>query len=709
MRTRGHIKDEKFFRARGYRRLFWKEYDFTELKHIIWKKRPGKSSVSFSNAIMMFDTETSKKPNKKDNHICAWSIAIRSFDMNICCLWGQNPRELVECMSEIRKNLSGDKVYFYAHNLSYDWTFCRRFMFEKWGFPTAQLNTRPMFPLFIDFENGITLKDSLSLSQRSLDKWAKDLKIPIQKTHGWDYNKLRNQSDVLNEKELQYIEHDVVAGVMCIDETMKALGKNLGSIPMTATGIPRLDLREIGNAHHAHQKFLNMAADDWMLHLKFESAFHGGYTHNNRYQMGYVNEAYCKDFSSSYPFIALSEKFPTEKFWRLDWDLDKPDNIFKNENYCFIFTIRFINLRLKNPRDPFPPIAHAKVEESINCITDNGKVMNADYLQMNICDVDLRVICNKYDWDQVRIFDVYTAWKDYLPRWYTDYIFKCYEDKTKLKGVDPVQYSISKAKLNAAAYGLIATHPVREEINENYETGEYTIDEGEGLADKYAKYLEKYTSIFPYQWAIYITAYAQYNLFTLSECVADDGIHLYSDTDSVYATKFDEKKVREYNEKCKEKLRANGYGAVTWKGREYWLGIAEDDGHYSEFKGLHAKCYCKRKFKAEGDNFIMMDDLEITVAGVPKKGAISLHNRIDEFNTFTIFPGKESGKLQHTHIYVEEIYTDENGNLTGDSIDLTPCDYLIKDANIPTDFEDLEKLFSYDVNIQIYEEADEFL
>ena len=32
-------------------------------------------------------------------------------------------------------------------------------------------------------------------------------------------------------------------------------------------------------------------------------------------------------------------------------------------------------------------------------------------------------------------------------------------------------------------------------------------------------------------------------------------------------------------------------------------------------------------------------------------------------------------------------YTDENGNLTGDSIDLSPCDYIVGDANIPKDID----------------------
>ena len=66
MRTRGHIKVVNYFKKVGYRRLFWKDYDFTELNKIIYKKKPGKSSVSYSNAIMMFDKTYITYEQKKD-------------------------------------------------------------------------------------------------------------------------------------------------------------------------------------------------------------------------------------------------------------------------------------------------------------------------------------------------------------------------------------------------------------------------------------------------------------------------------------------------------------------------------------------------------------------------------------------------------------------------------------------------------------------
>ena len=223
--------------------------------------------------------------------------------------------------------------------------------------------------------------------------------------------------------------------------------------------------------------------------------------------------------------------------------------------------------------------------------------------------------------------------------------------------------------------------PVPIEIKENYKTGEYDPDmEYEKQFEaNYNKHVKNRNSFLPYQWGVWVTAYAQSNLFTLGECVdyKNGGIWLYSDTDSVYATKFDKRKLQIYNDDCVKRLKDHGYDPVEVKGKKYMLGVAEFDGEYMQFKTLHSKCYCDRPLVARGDNFVMGGDLQITVAGVPKKGAECLKNNIENFKPFFTFDGKTTKKLGHTHISVDHIYTDKRGNVTGDSIDLKPCDYVM--------------------------------
>ena len=166
-----------------------------------------------------------------------------------------------------------------------------------------------------------------------------------------------------------------------------------------------------------------------------------------------------------------------------------------------------------------------------------------------------------------------------------------------------------------------------------------------------------------------MTSYAMYNLFKLGLC-CDEWI--YSDTDSCYGIGWNENKVKAYNEKCIKKLRDNGYGGVYHNGKMYYLGVAELDGEYSEFKTLGAKKYCCRD-KETGK-------LKITIAGVPKSGVKCLNDDIKNFKHDFIFDGNTTEKLTHFYNSVDSIYTDEKGNIIGDSVDLCPCDYKLQET-----------------------------
>ena len=179
-----------------------------------------------------------------------------------------------------------------------------------------------------------------------------------------------------------------------------------------------------------------------------------------------------------------------------------------------------------------------------------------------------------------------------------------------------------------------------------------------------------------------------HNLFDLGACC---DTWVYSDTDSCYGIGWNTEKLNAYNERCKEKLLKNGYAGVEHNGKTYWLGIAEADSEYYEYKVQGAKRYCGRSAE---DN-----QLHITVAGVPKKGAICLNDNIDNFTTGCIFSGNLTGKKTHSYFFVDDIFTDELGNETGDSIDLNPCDYLLDSVVVPN----WEEIFTQEISIQVYE------
>ena len=79
-------------------------------------------------------------------------------------------------------------------------------------------------------------------------------------------------------------------------------------------------------------------------------------------------------------------------------------------------------------------------------------------------------------------------------------------------------------------------------------------------------------------------------------------------------------------------------------------------------------------------------------------GGDGLVGQLPSFTGF-VFDGKTTGKLQHTYFFIDDIYTDSNGNITGDSVDLSPCDYLLDGETTP----DWESIFHDEIQIVVYE------
>lgn len=684
-----------------YQLINYKLFNYEKLNQIKTLTRRKKTvSRTYADCIIMLDTETSKKYlNKIDvNYIVAFTISIRYEHENICTLYGNKPSQCIECLNMIKENIYSDNLIIYIHNMSYDWIFLRRFMMSEWGTPIHQLNTKSHYPIYIEFVNGIILKDSLILAQRKLEKWAVDMNVEHKKSVGkWDYDKIRTQNDQFTDDELEYIEHDTLAGVECLDSLKESIHKRIYSMPYTATGIPRNELRSIAFKNRGKEWFLRNAPT-YKQYKKLEKVYHGGYAHANRHYVGQIQTGFikCFDFSSSYLYVLLSEKFPCEKFQNSS-NLSLYEIKEQSNEYAFMFKFVAIGVKLKSADFPMPCLQNSKMEKIINPIIDNGRILCCDYCEIFLNEQDAITILEQYNFIKHTCCDVEYAKKDYLPRWLTDYIFECFENKTQFKGGDIILYALSKAKANSI-YGMCCQHCVKEVIEEDYLTGEYIknkFDKNEESENSeqylYDKYVNSRNSFLPYQIGVWCTSYAQKNLFELGKLCE---IWLYSDTDSCYGINWNIKAVLEYNDKCKEKLKANGYSFVYFNNREYWLGVAESEDkkdEYSEFITLGAKRYCGRCLK---DN-----KLHITVAGVPKNGAECLNNNIKNFKKGMIFTGIKTGKKTHTYIY-NEIFIDENGIEIADSIDLSPCDYLLDTIE---DTENWENLFNEEVIIQTYD------
>ena len=687
-----------------YGMFYFTDFDYSRLQYINTVTRVSKKHKTnqlFNDCFIMADTETSKKVPGTigPNHVCAWSLAIRAYHRNVCTIWGTKPDELCRCISDILKYMPGDHTILYFHNYSYDYVFIRRFLFEQFGTPKKQLATKPHYPISMVFKNGLQIRDSLILAQCKLEKWAEDLGVEHKKAVGkWDYEKIRNQDpDQYDADEMMYIENDVLAGVECLDTLCQQLHKHVYTMPYTATGIPRDDTRTIGRKHHAHQTFVK-CSNEWQIQMMLEMLYHGGYTHCDKGIAGWVQDwAECLDFTSSYPFSML-KKVPCDKFRPYDGKIS-PERIIEHaDRYAFMFVLSVSDFALKDPFYPMPMLQESKLLHDEMISTDNGRVVAGKFASILFNEYDLQLFMEQYQWPTgwMRITDVYYAPKDYLPRWFTDYIYQLFKDKSELKDKDPVKYAIAKQKINSC-YGLCVQKPVRKEIKEDYLTGDYENVKDIDLETKYnEKYLKNYNNVLPYCYGVWVTSESMFRLYQLSKCIAPGGHWLYSDTDSIYATAWDMDKVNKYNEDVRQFCIDRGYPPFTIDGVEYCLGVADVDGIYSEWKGLGAKRYCCRYADDERNKKKNRGKLKITISGVPKKGVEQLHDDINEFKVNTVFEGIISGKKQHTYFFLEpdqEPYIDENGNLTGDSIDLSPCDYTLDSPYEITDPDDVEEVY----------------
>lgn len=461
----------QFFYNVGYEFTRFDSYDYSILSKCPVDQARGAHKDRLNECFIMFDTETSKSApdsysvrsdGKKDykeneNYIVAWTLAINIYGWNIVCLYGSRPSELVDTIMKVNESLPGTKTIFYCHNLSYDWPFCKKFLIRELGAPIEQLNTKPHYPIDLTFIDGIHLRDSLILAQRSIERWANDFQVEHRKAVGsWDYNKIRHQGEELTEEEQLYIQNDVLAGVECLNALRKQLGKTYAGMPYTNTGIVRAEAKRRGKPHGAHAEAYKCYTDMYMYDL-MEELYHGGYTHANRHYIGYVNEGNirCYDEASAYPYVMLSEKYPVENFAPMGYDLTPEEVLMSDE--ALIFRFRACGVRLKDPEDPFPVLQVSKARKVVNGIFDNGRILETDYIDILCNEIDFQSIYSKYKWDACWIQEVYFAYKDYLPSWLTDFVYELFRRKTELKGGDPVEYAISKGMLNSVYIRNVCT------------------------------------------------------------------------------------------------------------------------------------------------------------------------------------------------------------------------------------------------------------
>ena len=650
-----------------------------------------------------------------------WQCAVESGD-EIITFYGRTYQELNEFVSKLDDAISnfilfgstqisiwqqdtknfkgtcGDKIYlhFYVHNLAYDYQFLRNvFKFEN---VFARTMRKPMKAEVKLNMTTIIFHDTLSLVQKSLENWAKDEKLPVQKAVGkLDYNKIHTPLTPLTDDEIEYCANDVIAMVHGIKKYRDKYNGHLSEIPMTQTGEIRRVCRQKISAQNNDWAKLCYEIDhnysfEFFNHLC--QAFMGGWTHaNQRYSgrlLGLKSEndkafgdmklkAY--DFASSYPAVMTTRRFPVSDFREIDEQrLDYLDMLELHDSpYRFMVCVEIKDFYTKTQNTFY---SSSKCIESEGLILDNGKINYGEKIVVTLTDLDWDLFRKSYAIGEYKILKAWEADADYLPKEMILTILDYFGKKTSFKGVAGMEscYVESKQWINSI-YGVMVTKLITDIISYRDGNGwvKSPITEDEFIEkmqipekpDKLQKEIsETFTT---YQAGVWVTAWARHNLW--DAILHLDNKTVYCDTDSIKGF-FDDNDVAWFNDynnhvtELQEEV-ANHYGfspdlfkATTPAGDVKQLGIFASE--YGDgailFKTLGAKRDVSEWIE-DGERHI-----ETTIAGLPKKSGLKLIKTAADFNINMKWSPRIADKNMATYsdnvqgkVYKDADWTDENG------------------------------------------------
>jgi len=650
------------------------------------------------NISCAFDIESSSCviDTQKVAFMYEWSFCIGGY-----VIIGRKWEEFHNMLNDIIEYYNLDEhtiIPIYVHNLAFDFQFLRkRFM---WATVFSLHERKPIKARTLD---GIEFRCSYLLSGYSLEKLSDQLLVyRIHKLKGdLDYSKIRGSSTPLTERELQYCINDVLVVFAYIQEKIEKLG-NITKITLTKTGVVREYCRDEcfyeNGKHSKSKKFIEYHKLMKKLTLKPEEyvqckdAFSGGFTHANAiYTDVVIPNVSSYDFTSSYPYVMVSEKFPMSKP-KLYKIKDYDDFIDKLTIYCCLFELELFDVESTFISENYIAKAHCTELEEPVC--NNGRIVKAKHLCVTITERDYFIIYKAYKWEDSNVKNFRIMIKDYLPTDFVKSILKLYHDKTTLKGIKGKEneYLVSKENLNSC-YGMSVTDICRDEIIYD----DIWSKEKPDLSNAIAKYNKSIKRFLYYPWGVWVTAYARSNLWSGIFEFGED--YIYSDTDSIKVinTEKHKKYFDEYNNNVILKLKnAMKYHGIPFEmtcpknneGVRKQLGVWDYEGTYDHFKTLGAK-----RYMVEEPDALVLDNgkkynISITVAGVNKNSAVpylveKFKNPFTAFTENLVIPKEHTGKLTHT--YIDE---PQSGTLTDylgneftfeeySSIHLEPAEYSL--------------------------------
>lgn len=640
--------------------VYYKEY----LSHE--KKLVGKIKL-IDNNIYSFDIETTsylilngkqykacdyQKLTEKEQELCEYRscMYIWMFSINDIVYYGRTWEEFREFIEKINYNIPEKKIIF-IHNLSFE------FQYLMGNFEMYEVMARKKRHVMKCMIKGLNyeLRCSYMMSNVALKKLPSMFDLPVEKMVGdLDYSLLRTPITPLTEKELGYCENDCLVIYYYILYELKKY-ETVDKIPLTSTGHVRRELKEIIMSDFKYKKqvkkSINIVPHIYNLLI---DAFMGGYVHSSWvYTDTIINNVTSWDFTSSYPYVLVTYKYPSQEFRKCN--IKRREEMSKR--FAYLLVVKFKNIKCKFYNNF---ISQSKCRNIKGGIYDNGRVIQAEELEITLTDIDFYFILDTYRC-KYEIIEIYFSAYGYLSNTFINFVLDKYVKKTEYKNVPgkEVEYQREKGLFNSL-FGMSVTNTIRDEVI--FDGKEWTERElsNQEILDSLLE--EKNKSFMSFSTGVWVTAHARNNL--LRNVIKLDDYVIYCDTDSIKLKDgYDLKVIEEYNESVIERINKtcklldidiSRYSPKDIYGKEHILGVFDKDAEYEEFITQGAKKYAykyKKKLKdvEEDDNVIYKDNdyahiIKITVSGVnPKKGSFQIKD-LKEFKDDLVFTNEVTGK-----------------------------------------------------------------
>lgn len=445
--------------------LPWYNYKGHEAKLVGKRKKVDNNIYSFdietTSYLILYgeqkagiEYEFLSEKEQEDCEKCS-CMYIWQFSINDVVYYGRTWQEFKTFLNLVDSFVPEKKIIF-IHELPFEFHYLKSYFNFSTVF--ARNQHKPMKVIFEDLN--FEMRCTRQMSNCKLAYLPKLYNLPVDKKVGdLDYSLIRHSKTPLTEKELGYCEYDCLVIYYYILEELKKY-ERVDKIPMTSTGHVRRELKELIEHDWKYKSKVYKAinTEPKIYNLLIE-AFAGGYTHSN---FAYTNEILKNvdswDFTSSYPYVLVTHKFPMTAF--------RPCKVKTREemlsSLAYILVVKFKNIKSKYYNNF---ISNSKCRKINNAKYDNGRIISAEEIEIVLTDVDFYFILDSYNIESYEITECYFSQYGYLPKQFIEFVLDKYVDKTKFKNVEgkEVEYNIVKQMFNAL-YGMCVTNNIRNTV-----------------------------------------------------------------------------------------------------------------------------------------------------------------------------------------------------------------------------------------------------